>query len=288
MLLREALREARGRLAQAGAAEADTDAWLLLSWCLDMSLADYALHSAQELDPADEKRYFAAVGRRAERIPLQYITGEQEFMGLPMKVTPDVLIPRQDTETAVQECLRRLGGEERVLDLCTGSGCILISLLHACPGLSGVGADISGAALQVARENARRNGVSAQFVEGDLFEPVEGQFDLIVSNPPYIPTGELGGLEAEVRDHEPVLALDGSSDGLLFYRRITAEAPRYLRRGGFLVYEIGWDQGEAVKDILEQAGFGEVTIVRDLAGLPRVAVARYGAQPQQQRRDGDV
>lgn len=273
MLLREARKEGQRRLQQAGVEEAATDAWLLLSDCLGIDMAAYALHSGEEIGQEVQKKYFEAVRRREERVPLQYITGEQMFMGLPIRVTPAVLIPRQDTETVAELCLKKLQGGERVLDLCTGSGCILISLLHSRAGLEGIGTDISAQALEVARENARRNGVQAQFLQGDLFEPVSGLFDLIVSNPPYIRTEDIGRLSAEVKDHEPVLALDGMEDGLLFYRRITQEAPCHLKEGGLLVYEIGWDQEEAVKGLLEDRGFCGVEIAADLAGLPRVVCA---------------
>ena len=229
-------------------------------------------------------RYRDVIRQRAERIPLQHITGEQEFMGFSFQVNEHVLIPRQDTETLVEEALGVLKPKMEILDLCTGSGCILLSLLklgekQGIAGLKGTGADISREALKVAEENGRRleiPGDQLAWVRGDLFEKLEGPFDLLVSNPPYILSGELSGLQEEVRLHDPALALDGHEDGLYFYRRIAAEAGKYLRDGAFLMLEIGWDQGEAVRGLLEAAGYQEVEVKKDLSGNDRVVRGRYG------------
>ena len=207
----------------------------------------------KELPGEQKEVYEAALKKRAGHIPLQHITGEQEFMGLPFLVNADVLIPRQDTEILVEEALKKAKPGMRVLDLCTGSGCII-------------------AALCVAKKNAGRNGVSPVFVQGDLFEPVKGTFDLIVSNPPYIPTAEIEKLMPEVREHEPLLALDGKEDGLVFYKRIIEEGYPYLKPGGFLMFEIGCDQGKEVSARMEQAGYQDVKIIKDLAGLDRVVI----------------
>ena len=191
-------------------------------------------------------------------------------MGLEFLVDENVLIPRQDTEILVEEVLRELTDGSRILDLCTGSGCILLSLLHYSNDCVGVGSDISEEALCVARKNAERLGIRADFLCGDLFERVGGRYDFIVSNPPYIASGEIRKLMEEVRLHEPLSALDGHEDGLFFYRRIIGECPDYLVRGGSLYLEIGWDQGGAVKALMEEAGFHEVRVTKDYAGLDRV------------------
>lgn len=227
-------------------------------------------------------------------------------MGLEFAVDGHVLVPRQDTEVLVEEALRNLHDGMRILDMCTGSGCILISLLHYSNDCRGVGADISGEALAVARGNAERLlGASActwmrdgtevldgcgaddppcaedrqgriSFIESDLFHGIEGRFDIIVSNPPYIRSGEIPGLMPEVREHEPVLALDGGEDGLAFYRRIVEGCRAHLCGGGMLFLEIGYDQGEAVSGLLEEAGFLEVAVVKDYAGLDRVVCGTLG------------
>jgi len=182
-----------------------------------------------------------------------------------------VLCPRPDTEILVEEVLRNLHDGMGILDLCTGSGCILLSLLHYSNDCHGVGTDISEAALQVARENAARfHEERACFLQGDLFEKVEGGFEIIVSNPPYVPTAEIEGLMPEVRDHEPHIALDGREDGLFFYRKITKEAIKYLPGGGMLFYEVGIGQAETVKRIMEGHGFREIKVIKDYAGIDRV------------------
>ena len=266
----EIFRMGKEALEEAGIAEADLDARLLLEAVCQTSRNDLLVHGDREVGKEQEEKYREWIGRRASRVPLQHITGVQEFMGLEFLVNGDVLIPRQDTEILVEEVLRELTDGSRILDLCTGSGCILLSLLHYSNGCEGTGSDISGKALAVAEENAERLGISAKFLCGDLFERVEGRYDFIVSNPPYIASGEIPGLMEEVRLHEPLSALDGHEDGLFFYRRITRECPDYLVRGGSLYLEIGWDQGNAVKGLMEESGFHEVRVTKDYAGLDRV------------------
>lgn len=214
------------------------------------------------------------------RIPLQQLTGEQSFMGLDFQVNQNVLIPRQDTEILVEEALKELHDGYDILDMCTGSGCILISLLWYSNDCHGVGVDLSEAALDVAKSNAERllaekaeeGRVPAVFLQSNLFEKVEGQFDLLVSNPPYIRTDDVETLMPEVRDHEPRMALDGEADGLSFYRKIVEECPAYLKRGGTILFEIGFDQAEEVKALMEQGGFHEIRVVKDYAGNDRVVV----------------
>ncbi len=272
-------------LTEAGIDEAHSDVKLLMEYITDVTYNDMYLHP-DELIPAEAVASFReALKRRTEHIPVQYITGRQEFMGLDMSVSPDVLIPRFDTETLVEEILRLgLTGID-ILDVCTGSGCILISLLHYMHDCRGVGVDISDKALKIADSNARRHKVDAKFFEGDLFDAliraheadneVKLKYDLIVSNPPYIPTDVIPTLMEEVRDHEPIIALDGSSDGLIFYRRIVKDAPKYLVRGGRLYMEIGWDQGASVSRIMEDEGFDDIEIYTDLGGNDRVICGEW-------------
>lgn len=277
-------REGKEQLELSGVPDADLDAWYLLEFVTGISKARYYGNPEAGMEEEEVLRYRDVIRQRAERIPLQHITGEQEFMGFSFQVNEHVLIPRQDTETLVEEALGVLKPKMEILDLCTGSGCILLSLLklgekQGIAGLKGTGADISREALKVAKENGRRleiPGDRVAWVRGDLFEKLEGPFDLLVSNPPYIPSGELSGLQEEVRLHDPALALDGHEDGLYFYRRIAAEAGKYLRDGAFLMLEIGWDQGEAVRGLLEAAGYREVEVKKDLSGNDRVVRGRYG------------
>lgn len=269
MTLSGLLREGREALQAAGIPEWDLDAWYLLEYAAHCTKNEYFLRPEKEVLPQEKQLYRTLIRKRSAHIPLQYLTGSQEFMGLSFFVDENVLIPRQDTEILVEEALRALGSGMRVLDVCTGSGCILLSLLKLCAGLEGTGTDLSEKALQVAGENARRLGVEASFVLGDLFEPVSGKYDCIVSNPPYIASREVDALMEEVRDHEPRMALDGGEDGLYFYRKIAVQSPKYLNDRGRIFLEIGFDQGEAVAGLLAPA-FDEVRIVQDLAGLDRV------------------
>jgi release factor glutamine methyltransferase len=229
-----------------------------------------------------EKQFYEMViEKRASRIPLQHITGVQEFMGLEFRVNEHTLIPRQDTEILVEEVMRHLSDGMRIIDMCTGSGCILLSLLRYSNECEWVGIDISEEALIVARENAVRLGIDAEFLCGDLFEPLEkfesGKttdrlFDMIVSNPPYIETSVIPTLMPEVREHEPIAALDGKDDGLYFYRIIVDRSADYIRKGGYLFFEIGYNQGAAVSKIMSDAGFSQINVIKDYAGLDRVVM----------------
>jgi release factor glutamine methyltransferase len=214
--------------------------------------------------------------RRAKREPLQYILGSQEFMGLDFQVSPAVLIPRHDTEVLVTEAAKRGCGSRSILDIGTGSGCVAIALAKALPEAQVLSVDISGEALAVARDNAQRNGVSVEFVEGSLLEPFTGRrFDMIVSNPPYIPAADLDTLQQEVRGYEPLSALDGGADGLDFYRRITQAAPDYLNPGGWLLFEVGAGQAPQVLELLGAGGLGKESFtVLDPAGIERVVGGR--------------
>lgn len=271
MTYRELYETGKARLMQAGVEEAALDARLLLEFVCGTTRNDLLAHGDREVEAAQQERYSGLIEKRSERIPLQHLTGVQEFMGLDFLVNEHVLIPRQDTEILVEEVMKHLHDGFRILDMCTGSGCILLSLLHYSNDCVGVGADISEEALKVARRNAENlQKQQADFVQGDLFENVEGKFEIIVSNPPYIRSDVIPALMDEVRLHEPVAALDGREDGLFFYREIIAQSKSHLCGGGQLFFEIGYDQKEAVTGLMEEAGFQNVTAVRDFAGLDRV------------------
>ena len=271
MTFRQALEYGIKILESENITDAKIDAWLLLAYVSEMTKAQYFLKQNDQIDELILYKYKDVLLKRAGRTPLQHITGEQDFMGLTFWVNEHVLIPRQDTETLVEEALKVIPSGSHILDLCTGSGCVIISLAALGQGISGIGVDISEKALEVARENASRLvGAKVVFQKGDLWQSVTGKFNAIVSNPPYIPTDEVEKLEVEVKDHEPRLALDGTADGLHFYREITAHAAEYLCESGWLLVEIGYDQGLAVKDLFIKNGFKEVAIIKDLSGNDRV------------------
>ena len=278
MNYRELYDSGKDRLEKAGIQEAALDARLLLEEVCRTDRNTLLVHGDRPVTEDEEKKYLAFVERRSVHEPLQQITGWQEFMGLRFRVTEDVLVPRQDTETLVEEVMRYLRDGMEILDVCTGSGCILLSLLRYSNGCRGVGCDISEKALAVARENAEELGLSAEFIQSDLFESIEGKFEYIVSNPPYIRKDVIPTLMEEVKDHEPLIALDGGEDGLDFYRMITREATEHLYSGGMLFFEIGYDQGEAVRKLMEEEGYEEVTVSQDLAGLDRVVYGTFNGR----------
>ena len=324
---RQAYERGAARLTEAGVSEAKLDARLLLEYVCGTDTQTLLAHGERPVSAAELERYEALLARRCAREPLAYLTGEQEFMGLSFAVTPAVLIPGPDTEILVEEAMRELCGGMRIFDLCTGGGCILLSLLHYGMDCTGVGTDLSPQALAVAAKNGERLGLAerVRWAQGDLWEalekkeacapqggepqgasgtPQDGEpqgvslaprddasggaqagprndggaflFDMIVSNPPYIPTAVIDTLEPEVRAGEPLLALDGGADGLAFYRRIAAQAARHLRIGGKLFLEIGFDQAQDVTALLREAGFIEIGTVRDYGGRDRVVRAERG------------
>lgn len=277
MTIDEAVQEAKKSLAAAGVPDYPSDALLLLQSVCGISRAKYYACGDEEMPGA--KRYLETVRMRARRIPLQQITGEQYFCGLRFRVTEDVLCPRQETELLVEEAGKLLGKGDLFLDLCTGSGCIAVSLLTMEPELNGIAADLSEKALAVARENAVLHHVEDRLVFrcADLFDGCGETVDLIVSNPPYIATAAIDSLMEEVRDHEPRMALDGGADGLDFYRRILQGAGAHLKDGGYLIVEIGYDQGDAVRSMFDDCGYESVRVIRDLAGLNRIVLGRRGA-----------
>lgn len=297
MTVEEAYQSGENMLVRAGIPEARLDAWYLLEHITGISRAMYYATPERVLTEEQKEQYFTSIEKRMDRIPLQHLTGEQEFMGLAFQVNEYVLIPRQDTETVVEESLaaiRAMKAENgnqisrwedraqriRILDMCTGSGCILLSILHyAFKDLGvraeGLGTDISPEALEVARRNARQLYIEAKFLNSDLFENVEGSYHMIISNPPYIRTDVIETLQEEVKGHDPILALDGKEDGLYFYRRIVDEARQYLVQGGLLIFEIGFEQGEDVQAMMQNAGYRNIMVKKDLAGLDRVVIGVY-------------
>ena len=270
-------------LEEAGINDAAIDAVLLLEYVLSCGRDHILACSTEPVEDKKEAEYLELLNRRREHVPLQYLTGHQEFMGLDFEVNEDVLVPRQDTECLVEEAMIETEDGMRVLDLCTGSGCIIISLAKYKNNLDAVGIDISDKAVMTAVGNAKKNGVKVRFLTGDLYDSLHnlrnGQdevppvFDVIVSNPPYIKSGVIDTLMEEVKDHEPILALDGGSDGLDFYRRIISGAETHLVPGGVILFEIGCDQGAEVTLLLEEYGYRDIQVIRDLAGLNRVVKA---------------
>lgn len=280
MTYRECYEQGCRTLQAAGIEEAALDARLLLEAVCGTDRNDLLVHGEQPVAPEAEEKYLNWIRQRAEHIPLQQLTGEQGFMGLTFSVNEHVLIPRQDTEILVEEVLKELHDGMRVLDMCTGSGCILLSLLHYSNDCEGLGVDLSAEALEVAGRNVLKvltpeKAEHAHFLQSDLFEKVEGKFEIIVSNPPYIASAEVEKLMPEVRDHEPRMALDGTEDGLHFYRRIIEEAGKHLVSSGMLFFEIGYDQGQAVSELMRTEGYCDVQVVQDYAGLDRVVFGTY-------------
>lgn len=280
MTYRECYEQGCRTLQAAGIEEATLDARLLLEAVCGTDRNDLLVHGEQPVMPQAEEKYLHWIRQRAEHIPLQQLTGEQDFMGLTFSVNEHVLIPRQDTEILVEEVLKELHDRMRILDMCTGSGCILLSLLHYSNDCEGLGVDLSAEALEVAGRNVLKvltpeKAEHAHFLQSDLFEKVEGKFEIIVSNPPYIASAKVDKLMPEVRDHEPRMALDGTEDGLHFYRRIIKEAGKHLVNSGMLFFEIGYDQGQAVSELMRASGYREVQVVQDYAGLDRVVLGTY-------------
>lgn len=273
MNLGEVLKSGEMMLSQARIAEARLDAWYLFEATFGLNRVDYLMRQQEEVDEDQHSQYRKMLEKRANHIPLQHITGKQEFMGLDFTVNEHVLIPRQDTECLVERVMK-YAKDKSVLDVCTGSGCIIISLAKLCQLASATALDLSTKALEVAKKNAKDLEVQVNFVESDLFAQIHEKYDIIVSNPPYIPTKVIEGLMEEVKEHEPMMALDGKEDGLFFYRILTMQAGIHLTEGGMLFFEIGHDQGKAVAQMMKDNGFSDVVIEKDLAGLDRVVYGK--------------
>lgn len=299
--LKELISIGAKQLRDAGVADADIDAKELYCFMQGMNRTDLMLRWQEVLQDNQCEAYFDLIAQRASRMPLQHITGRQEFMGLSFEVNDKVLIPRQDTETMVEDALELMakgtlrgqayddslkkGGD--VLDLCCGSGAIGISIAKLAKGAHVTCSDLSRDAIEMAQKNACLNGCkSVKFVESDMFAAFCGRlgkkkFNMIISNPPYVPPSVIEGLEPEVRDHEPMMALDGGRDGLDFYRIIAAQAPEHLKKGGVLMLEIGFDQREAVQGLIEETGqFEKILGLTDLTGKDRIVAAVLSKKPQ--------
>ena len=266
-------------LADAGITDAEYDSFALLEYITGMDRTAYILNGSKSVPEDTAERYDAAIDRRSSHIPLQHITGQAWFYGRGFNVNSDVLVPRQDTEVLVSEALKVINAKDSVLDMCTGSGCIIITLALEKKLGRAVGADISEAALKVASANREKLGADdVTFVKSNIFSDINVNdaelFDVIVSNPPYIATGEIETLTEEVRIHDPYIALDGLEDGLHFYREITQQSRNYLKSGGWLLYEIGCTQAHDVSDIMSEYGYSNIKVIKDLAGLDRVVMGQ--------------
>lgn len=272
MTYKEALEISEKALSEAGIKEFKNDALLLLQFVTGQDRTFFLTYGdSASLSEDEEERLKDAVKKRSLRTPLQFITGSVSFMGLDFKTAPGVLIPRIDTEFLTEEALIAVNDGAEILDLCTGSGCILLSIMKYKNDIKGTGSDISPEALALARENAELLGINnLELIESDLFNDIEGQFDLIISNPPYIRSAEIPSLMEEVRDFDPIAALDGGEDGLTFYRKIAEGAKDHLYYGASLMFEIGFDQGNEVHDILEKEGYKNISILKDFSGNERV------------------
>ncbi len=273
MIYSDIYKNASIRLKEAGVPEYQLDARLLLEYVCGTDYNTLLVHGDRDVSPEEEKKYNELIEKRASRVPLAYIVGNQEFMGLTFDVNENVLVPNQDTETLAEEALRELSDGMRFMDLCTGSGCVALSILNYTNDTSCVMTDISDKAIEVATGNRDRLGFSdrAEIVKTDLFpQDDDKKFDMIVSNPPYIRTDVIATLPPEVGKGEPYIALDGGQDGLIFYRRIIENAPKWLYTSGWLMMEIGYDQGDAVAGLMKDGGFHEVEVIKDLGGNDRV------------------
>ena len=281
MTLKELYNTGTDILKNASIQESSLDAWYLLEYVTGITRARYFVDSQQTVPKNHQKQYLQLIQKRAEHIPLQHLTGVQEFMWLEFHVNEHVLIPRQDTEILVEtalEKLKEISNPVNLLDMCTGSGCILLSILYYMKNkkqITGTGVDISDKALEVARKNAKSLGLSVDFLQSDLFDKITDKYSMIVSNPPYIRSDVIKTLQEEVREHDPMLALNGMEDGLYFYRKIISESEKYLQADGYLIFEIGQDQGLDVSNMMKDAGFRDVLIKKDLAGLDRVVLGVY-------------
>jgi release factor glutamine methyltransferase len=256
---------------------ARADAELLLLHVVGQNKSWLMAYQEDELAEDKAARYIELIERRQKGEPIQYITGETEFYGLPFRVTPDVLIPRPETEHLVEKVIELAARFEqpRIVDVGTGSGTIAVALAHKLPHAQIAATDISERALVVARKNAKRNGVDFRFLTGDLLAPVAGErFEIVVSNPPYVPNANRATLSVEVREHEPALALFAGDDGLDVYRRLIPAAFDALTPGGFVALEFGYGQTKAITEMLARSGFEKIEFVPDLQGIPRVACAR--------------
>lgn len=266
-------------LSEAGVDNPDYDSFALFSDITGITRTDYLVRKERQVEPEDYDKFMEFIARRSKREPLQHILGKAWFFGRKFAVNSDVLVPRPDTEVLVEKALAYLSGGECVLDMCTGSGCIITTLALERNLSKAIGVDLSEAALKVAQTNVESLGAEVELIRSDLFTELGGagfeeKFHMIVSNPPYIETSVIDTLSDEVRLFDPIMALDGREDGLYFYRSITQEASKYLKSGGVLIYEIGYNQAEAVCDIMKEQGFVDIEVMKDYGGLDRVVIGK--------------
>lgn len=271
---KELLNNGRKELREKQIDNGDYDAWLLMEYVCGITRTWYFIHEDEKVSDSQAAVYMEMIEKRKNHVPLQQLTHEAYFYGMKFYVNENVLIPRQDTEVLVEEVLKEAGTKEKlqILDMCTGSGCVLLSLLANLKYASGTGVDLSEKALEVAKRNGQELEIEASWINSNLFDRVRGSYDIIVSNPPYIETAVIEELMEEVRIHEPRMALDGCADGLFFYRRITEEAGAYLKPRGLLAFEIGYNQGEAVSRLMEENHYREIRVIKDLSGLDRAVL----------------
>ncbi len=279
MKILELLKLSSEKLKEAGVPDPLYDAKQLLMYCLNLDDTHLFMAYQDECESGLEAKYGDLIEKRAKRIPLQHILGYAYFYGRKFKVNSSVLVPRPDTEVLVENALEYLKDGDKLLDMCTGSACIVASLALERKLEKALGVDVSSEALEVASANALALGADVAFIESDLFENKEfesqlDEYDMIVSNPPYIRSEEIEKLEAEVREHDPMLALDGFEDGLYFYRKISREGKKYLKKGAYLIYEIGYDQADDLRAILKSEGYSDILVKKDYAGNDRVVIAR--------------
>lgn len=277
LLIRDVIKQGEEILKAAGIVDWKIDSWLLAEYVFDINRTVFYMNPNMNVDTKLRDKYIELINLRALKTPLQYITGKQEFMGLDFIVNENVLIPRQDTELLVEKVVEHIKTKKekvKVLDMCTGSGCIAISIDKLCENARVFAADVSEKALDIAKKNNELNNTNVTFIQSDLFTKIQSDFDIIVSNPPYIKTKEIEALMDEVRVHEPRIALDGSADGLKFYKKIAIDGRQYLRKNGIMFLEIGYDQGLSVPEILDINGYTDIKVYKDLADNDRVVIAR--------------
>lgn len=276
MTVSQAVNDIRLRLKSKNIASADIDSQLIVAKAINTTRVFVLTHSERELTNSEIESVESMTDLRLENMPMQYILGKCEFMGLDFEVTKDTLIPRGDTEVLVETALDiiKKEGYTSAIDIGTGSGAIAVSIAKYID-ISVTAVDISRQALSIAIKNAKNNNVNLQFVESDLFSEVNNKFDIVISNPPYIESSVIPSLEPNVKDYEPMLALDGGEDGLYFYKKIINECHEYINNNGSIAFEIGYNQGKAVSKLLTEKGFCDVKVIKDLAGLDRVVVGKF-------------
>lgn len=274
--IRQLCKEGQELLESNDIPDADIDARRLIEYLFDLTSSEYYSQFERVVDEETYNQYLKLIVKRATHYPLQYIIGTQEFMGLKFEVNENVLIPRWETELLVEEVLKICDKRDSVLDMCTGSGCIITSIKRLGKVNKAVGVDISEEAIEVSKRNAKKNEADVEFIVSDLFDNVLGTYDIIVSNPPYIKTKVIEGLMPEVRRFEPMIALDGREDGLYFYNRIIEASLDYLKPNGYIFFEIGFDQAKDVAKLLIMKNYEDIRVIKDYAGNDRIVKARRG------------